>query len=308
LGRLGLAEEILMNQSVRRIGAEASATMIWFPIRRRNMTKAWKVILVLFAVFCFLESQAKGQPPLSIYQATLMEADPKTPEISTEEMQKILEEKTATVLDTRPFREFTVSHIPGAMNVSGKPGVAMSLYVSDVAEIDRILKGDKKASIVLYCNGPFCGKSKRLAEELRATGYANVRRYQLGIPVWRALVGVTVIEPEGVRYVLENDRTAVFIDSRDPDQFKAGSLPLARNLPGSGVLPGKDVGEVKKAKDDGRLPMEDHNTRIIVFGKDESQTKLVAEALAREAFHNVSYFAGNIENLQAALRAESASP
>ena len=68
------------------------------------------------------------------------------------------------------------------------------------------------------------------------------------------------------------------------------------------------MGEVKKAKDDGRLPMEDHNTRIIVFGKDESQARLVAEALAREAFHNVSYFAGNIENLQAAVRAENASP
>jgi rhodanese-related sulfurtransferase len=272
------------------------------------MKKGWKVVLVLFAVFCFLGSQVTGQPRTSIYQATLMEAQPKTAEVSTEEMQKILKEKTATVLDTRPFLEFAISHIPGAKNVSGKPGVPASLYVSDVAEIGRILKSDKQASMVLYCNGPFCGKSKRLAEELRAAGYVNVRRYQLGIPVWRALVGVTVIETEGVRYVLQKDRTAVFIDSRDPDQFQAGSLPLARNLPASGVLPGKDVGEVKKAKDDGRLPMEDHNTRIIVFGKDESQARLVTEAIAREAFHNVSYFAGSFEDLQAALRAESPSP
>jgi hypothetical protein len=64
------------------------------------------------------------------------------------------------------------------------------------------------------------------------------------------------------------------------------------------VKPGKDVGEVKKAKDDGRLPMEDHNTRIIVFGRDEAQAKAVAEAIAREAFHNVSYFAGSLEQLQ----------
>ena len=42
----------------------------------------------------------------------------------------------------------------------------MSLYVSDVAEIERVLNGDKGAAIVLYCNGPFCGKSSRLAEEL----------------------------------------------------------------------------------------------------------------------------------------------
>ena len=271
------------------------------------MTKGWKVVLLVLAVLCFLESPVTAQTRISIYEATLMEIDPKTPEVSTEEMQKILKEKSATVFDTRPFLEFAVSHIPGAMNVSGKPGVPISLYVSDVAEIGRILKGDKQASMVLYCNGPFCGKTKRLAEELRAAGYAKIRRYQLGIPVWRALVGATVIEIQGVKYVLEKDGTAVFIDSRDPEQFKAGSLPPARNLPASGVLPGKDVGEVKKAKDDGRLPMEDHNTRIIVFGKDEAQAKLVAEAIAREAFHNVSYFAGNFETLQSAVRGKNAS-
>ena len=41
--------------------------------------------------------------------------------------------------------------------------------------------------IIRYCNGPFCGKSNRLAEELLEVGYANVRRHQLGAPVWRAL-------------------------------------------------------------------------------------------------------------------------
>lgn len=269
------------------------------------MSRAWKVVMMLITVFCVLETVAIAQPSPNVFQAILMEQDPKTPEISTEEMLKILKDKTAVVFDTRPFREFAVSHIPGAINVSGKPGVPISVYVSDVAEIGRILKGDKQTRIVLYCNGPFCGKSKRLAEELVAVGYASIRRYQLGIPVWRALVGVTVIEPEGVSYVLEKDRTAVFIDARTPSQFKAGSLPHARNLPASGVLPGKDVGEVRKAKDDGRLPMEDHNTRIVVFGSDEAEARLVAEAIAREAFHNVSYFAGTFQTLQAAVRSEN---
>jgi hypothetical protein len=60
------------------------------------------------------------------------------------------------------------------------------------------------------------------------------------------------------------------------------------------------VGEVKKAKDDGRLPMEDHNTRIIVFGRDGAQAKAVAEVIMREAFHNVSYFVGPLERLRMA--------
>ena len=43
-----------------------------------------------------------------------------------------------------------------------------------------------QARVVLYCNGPFCQKSKRLAAELLEAGFTNVRRYQLGMPTWRA--------------------------------------------------------------------------------------------------------------------------
>jgi hypothetical protein len=67
------------------------------------------------------------------------------------------------------------------------------------------------------------------------------------------------------------------------------------------VLPGKDVGEVFAAKNDGRLPMEDHNTRIIVFGQDSERARKVAEALAREAFHNVMYFADGYGVLKALI-------
>jgi len=177
----------------------------------------------------------------------------------------------------------------------------MAFYTSDVTEVGRLVGEDKSQSLVLYCNGPYCGKSKRVAGELLEAGYTNVRRYQLGAPVWRALVGVMVIEPEGIHYVFENDQTAVWIDVRDPLVFEDGSIPGARNLPRNGVLPGKDVGEVFAAKNDGRLPMEDHNTRIIVFGQDSEQASEVAEALAREAFHNVTYFAGTYAALKAAI-------
>src|SRR5262245_55862183 len=128
---------------------------------------------------------------------------------------------------------------------------SFSEYMSDVAEIGRLVGGNKSTQMVLYCNGPFCGKSKRLTAELVEAGYTNVRRYRLGVPVWRALGGLTEIEPEGLCYVLANDRTAVFIDARDPGEFSVQTLPGARNLPQSGLKPGKDAGEVKAAKDDG---------------------------------------------------------
>jgi rhodanese-related sulfurtransferase len=261
----------------------------------------WRVISLVWLGLGVCVPYASGQPLMNIQQATLMEPDQKTPEISTEELRKILAARSATVFDARPFKEYAVSHIPGAMNVSAKPGVPMSLYVSDVVEIGRLIQDNKAAPVVLYCNGPLCGKSKRLAEELLAAGYTNVRRYQLGIPVWRALGGATEIEAEGAQYVKANDQTAVWIDAREPEEFKSDPIQKARNLPLSGVKPGKDVGEAKKAKDDGRLPMEDHNTRIIVFGGDGGQAKAVAEAIAREAFHNVAYFAGSFEKLRTAV-------
>jgi rhodanese-related sulfurtransferase len=227
----------------------------------------------------------------SVFQGTLMEANQKTAELSTEELRQILKDGSATVFDSRPHLEYAVSHIPGALNVSAKPGVPISVYISDVAEIERLVP-DKAMPLVLYCNGPFCGKSKRLGEELLEAGYASVRRYQLGAPTWRALVGVMQIELDGVRYVRDGDRTAVFIDARSADEFRAGTLPGARNIP---------LAEVTAAKDDGRLPMEDHNTRIIVFGASEAQAVATTTEIAKNAFHNVSYFAGTLDDLVAGL-------
>ena len=114
---------------------------------------------------------------------------------------------------------------------------------------------------------------------------------------------MTQIEPWGVKHVYENDTTAAFFDVRDREDFEAGSVPNAKNMPRRGVRLGeKDVGEIQAAKNDGRLPYEDHYTRIIVFGKDAKQALEVAEALAWEAFHNVAYFAGTFEEFKAALK------
>ena len=263
------------------------------------------ILLLVFAWVGYVtssnvEADQENSVPLA-HEAVLETPGTGVPEVSTEELQQILVDQSAVVLDTRPYKEWSVSHIPNALNVAPKPGVPMALYTSDVAEIGRLLEGDKSQPLVLYCNGPFCGKSKRVANELLEAEYTNVRRYQLGAPAWRTLVGVMVVESDGIRYVYKNDHTAVWIDVRDPLAFQEGSIPGARNLPYGGVLPGKDVGEVFSAKNDGRLPMEDHNTRIIVFGQNSEQARKVAEALAREAFHNVTYFADGYEVLKALI-------
>ncbi len=260
--------------------------------------KALALVLFAFLALSCIPLPSLAQPTPDIFQAVLPEPAPKTPEVSTAELRQILASKSAVLFDARPHMEYAVSHIPGAMNVSAKPGASKALYISDVAEIGRAVKGDKAAPMVIYCNGPFCGKAKRLARELSETGYSEVKRYQLGTPVWRALGGVMQIETEGVRHIQAKDQTAVFIDARDSARFQAGSLAGARNVPAGELRAGKDQGMIKAAKNDGRLPMDDHNTRIVVFGEDGSQARAVAETLAKEAFHNVAFFDGPWDTLR----------
>ena len=179
-----------------------------------------RAILVVAAIAASTLALSKGgahADSLDIHQATLAEANQKTPEVSTEQLRRILADGSAIVLDTRTRAEFDAGHIPGARNLDAPAG-------AQVAAVERMVSGDKSKALVLYCNGPYCQASRRLADQLVATGYTNVRRYQLGIPIWRALGGPTEIELDGIARIFKADRTAVFIDSRPAGEFASGSL------------------------------------------------------------------------------------
>ena len=259
-----------------------------------------RLLILIYLGIVGLISPTKAQ--LNIYEAILIGGNLETTNISTQEIFQILTNKSATVFDVCTFQEYSISHIPGALNVEGKPGTTREAFTSDIDKIKLILGGNKEAPIVLYCAGIYCGKGIRVADDLVEAGYDNIRRYQLGIPVWRALGKVTEIELEGIQFVYEKDKTAVFIDARDVEQYNTGSLDKSVNLPASLIEPGKGGPELIKAKKDGRLPMEDHNTRIIVFGQDKTNAKVVAEALTKNAFHNVSYFPGKFEQIRDAIK------
>ena len=257
----------------------------------------------------FLLAAATAGVAQTVFDTTLGESNQKTAEVSTQELKHIIKSGSAVLLDSRPPMEYAVSHIPGALNVAPQPGRPAHIYISDVAEVGRLLGGAKEKALVLYCNGPFCGKTKRLGTELLGAGFTNVRRYQLGAPGWRTLSGEAMqTDLTALRY-MNRDKTAVWIDAREPAAFKTGTVPGARNIAPSGLRPGKDQGVMKQAKDDGRLPMEDHNTRIIVFGSNARDARAVADAIASEAFHNVSFIAEPIEQVQraAAITGEAAN-
>lgn len=221
----------------------------------------------------------------SVFDGILGDGDG-APEVSTGELKAALGDGKVVVFDARPYAEFAVSHLPGALSVAGKSGTTPALYVADVNDAIRQVP-NQAARVILYCNGLYCGRSKRFAAELVQAGFTNVRRYQLGIPAWRALGGVTQVEKDALLRMMTQDATAVLVDGRE-------RLPTNQPLRRAQSIP---VGETTAAKDDGRLPMSDHNTRIFVVGSDGAQARRVAEAIVKDAFHNVSYFAGGVSEL-----------
>jgi rhodanese-related sulfurtransferase len=121
-------------------------------------------------------------------------------------------------------------------------------------------------------------RTKGVSEKLAKLGYTNVKRYQLGLPVWRALGNTVETNLEGFRYVFTNDKTAVFVDARSQEEFKIGTVPGAKN--------------VRRG-----LHM-DQGTRVIVFGSNAQEARIAAEQI--KFYWNSSYFVGTFEELKRA--------
>jgi rhodanese-related sulfurtransferase len=233
------------------------------------------------AAWSQLPVSAQSQtPPPTVFQTTLGEPGQATEEISTETLQKILATGSEPVFDVRFAREYAIAHIPGTTNIYEK-------------EVERIVElyPDRNQPMILYCNGPSCGKSKRTSESLVALGYTRVRRYQLGMPVWRALSQTVQTDMLGFDYIIRGDHTAVFVDARTPAEFSTASIPGAVNV---------QKGEAVAANDDGRLPLQDKGTRVVVFGNTLDQARVVATEVAKRAYWNSSYFSGTFADLEAA--------
>ena len=248
--------------------------------------------LASFAAALSILMLGSAAPAQTILQATIGESNQKTAEVSTAEVRRILTDGSAILLDTRKRAEYVAGHIAGAKNVAPPQGAPESAYVKAVEEL---VGGDKGKALVLYCNGPNCQASKQLSEQLVGAGFTNVRRYQLGLPMWRTMSGPVEIELEGLLRVYKVDQTAVFFDGRSADEFAKKSLPGTHNVPAD------------KVKAEGLrgapTPSNDFNTRIVLFGRDGAQARVLADALGKTAMQNVSYFPGTFEELAAAVKA-----
>ena len=157
----------------------------------QNQLKSTLGFLSIFLLCLFLLAPA----PLPAQTPAGLAAQPKEPagigvEISTDELKQILANKAEPVVDVRTPKEYAIAHIPGSLHI----------YEKDLDKLMQLLP-DKKLGLVIYCNGPYCHKVKRVAEQLFKKGYTNVKRYQLGMPVWRAYGNTVQTDMAGCKYI-----------------------------------------------------------------------------------------------------------
>jgi rhodanese-related sulfurtransferase/DNA-binding transcriptional ArsR family regulator len=93
--------------------------------------------------------------------------------VSRRELSERMKKGLVTILDVRPEAEFTLGHLPGAVNV---PMSKLKRWLSRL---------DKKAEVVAYCRGPYCVLSFEAVAALRARGF-KARRLEDGFPEWKA--------------------------------------------------------------------------------------------------------------------------
>jgi rhodanese-related sulfurtransferase len=94
--------------------------------------------------------------------------------ISRDQLCAEIDAGSVVVVDALGGEYYEKQHLPGAI----------PLVEADVNVRVSTLLPDRAAAIVTYCSNPGCPNSGRVADQLTALGYRNVRKYREGIEDW----------------------------------------------------------------------------------------------------------------------------
>lgn len=157
--------------------------------------------------------------------------------IKTADLQKILDSKSDKflVIDARNPEEYKDVHIPGAVNIP----------VNQFEKYAKLLPEDQTKTLIFYCNGVKCGKSKRAAKKAVVMGYQKVLVYEDGMPVWEekglpiitgpgyeAKIETTKISPKELKALIDSKKSNfTIVDVRDKSEYLEGHIPGAVNIP-----------------------------------------------------------------------------
>ncbi len=156
--------------------------------------------------------------------------------VSAEFVAKQIAGNKTMIIDSRPHKsKFQKGHIPTAINIP----------FTQFKELSGKLPRDVSTPLIFYCGGLKCRLSHKSAAAALEMGYTSVTVFSTGYPSWKKAYGqakeavqVKAGETEGTidlkkfqDIVANNPESVMLVDVRDPDEFAAGSLKTAINIP-----------------------------------------------------------------------------
>jgi rhodanese-related sulfurtransferase len=121
-------------------------------------------------------------------------------------LKRVGEDDSIVVIDSRTVEEYARGTIPGAINLpwdrlhfgSGADPARVQSYLEDFGVLfDGSFHDFSRAkTLVLFCNGPWCGQSPTNIRTLTNLGYPadRLKWYRGGVQLWH-LLGLTVVKP-----------------------------------------------------------------------------------------------------------------
>ncbi|MEU7904562.1 rhodanese-like domain-containing protein [Actinoplanes sp. NPDC049118] len=94
--------------------------------------------------------------------------------INRDQLRVLLEAGDLTLVEALPEARYEAEHLPGAVNLPGEL----------TADLAARLAPDRNQTVVTYCSGPSCGRSRVAAASFGRLGYTDVRVYDGGKADW----------------------------------------------------------------------------------------------------------------------------
>ena len=128
----------------------------------------------VMATAAVIAGPAEASCPSGVCSATQVSSEEGFVLLTSGEMKKIVDAKSATILDARTGKFDDGNRIPGAKSLSSE---------SSAADVAKVIP-DKNLPVVTYCANLKCPASGMLAKHLKSLGYSNIREYPEGIEGW----------------------------------------------------------------------------------------------------------------------------
>jgi rhodanese-related sulfurtransferase len=98
--------------------------------------------------------------------------------IELAEFRKIVDGKSALILDARSAPFYALGHVPGSLNL------ARDDFAHDYQVLAKTLKAYRDQPVVVYCSGGECHDSKLVSSALLSLGFTNVKVFTGGWEEW----------------------------------------------------------------------------------------------------------------------------